>query len=151
MAVVTPPEIIARLEEAGATLLALRLGDGRPASLRAAWPEFVRDAKEAYGYTGERVRPAIPDASAITRMDEALAWIGLIPSDRYVLRRIVGARALVSPANQRHLYTWRRLGRAFHCDHKAAQRWHGQGIDLIAAGLAQRLPIAHAPRFVPRF
>ena len=30
-------------------------------------------------------------------MDEALAWIPLIPLDRNVPRRIVGARALINP------------------------------------------------------
>ena len=37
-------------------------------------------------------------------MDEAMAWISLIPLDRYVLRRIVGARSLVHPITERHLY-----------------------------------------------
>ena len=68
-------------------------------------------------------------------MDEALAWITRIPADRYVLRRIVGARALVSPVTERHLFSWRRLASTLGADHKAVQRWHAQGIGLIVASL----------------
>jgi hypothetical protein len=68
-------------------------------------------------------------------MDDALAWIPLIPRDRYVLRRIVGARSLVSPVTERHLFSWRRLGALLGADHKAIQRWHAQGIDIILAVL----------------
>jgi hypothetical protein len=69
-------------------------------------------------------------------MDEAMGWIGLIPDDRYVLRRIVGARSLVSPMTDRHIFPWRRLGAAIGADHKAVQRWHAEGIGLIVAALA---------------
>ena len=68
-------------------------------------------------------------------MDEAMGWIGVIPLDRYVLRRIVGARSLVHPVTDRHLFPWRRLGVALGADHKAVQRWHGQAIDMIVAAL----------------
>jgi hypothetical protein len=68
-------------------------------------------------------------------MDEALGWIPLIPRDRSVLRRIVGARALVNPLTDRHLYPWRRLGAMLGADHKAVQRWHAQGVDIIVSAL----------------
>jgi hypothetical protein len=69
-------------------------------------------------------------------MDEALAWIQLIGKERsYVLRRIVGARALVHPVSERYLFSWRRLATVVGADHKAVQRWHAQGIDLIVAAL----------------
>ena len=64
-----------------------------------------------------------------------MAWLSLIPVDRYVLRRIVGARSLVHPVSERHLYPWRRLGAVLGADHKAVQRWHAQGIDLIVEAL----------------
>jgi hypothetical protein len=71
-------------------------------------------------------------------MDETLGWILVIPLDRYVLRRIVGARSLVHPITERHLYPWRRLAVAIGADHKAVQRWHAQGIDLIVSALNRR-------------
>ena len=126
-----------RLEEAGATLLALP-GTGWSTRMRASSLEIVRAAIESYGWTADRVRPPVPSAVRISRMDEAMAWLLLIPSDRYVLRRIVGARSLVHPVTERHLYPWRRLAAALGADHKAVQRWHGQGIALIVSALNSR-------------
>ena len=51
------------------------------------------------------------------------------------MRRIVGARSLVHPVTDRHLFPWRRLGGALGADHKAVQRWHAEGIGLIVAAL----------------
>ena len=131
--------MIYRLEEAGAALLALP-GTGWSTRLRGSSLEIVRTAIESYGWTTNRIRPAIPSAARITRMDEAMAWIPLIPLDRYVLRRIVGARSLVHPITERHLFPWRRLASALGADHKAVQRWHAQGIDMIVSALNRRSP-----------
>jgi len=126
--------VLHRLNEAGATLLALP-DTGHSTRLRQGGLEWVRDVAETYGAASVRIRPAVPSAAAIDRMDEALAWIPRIPADKYVLRRIAGARCLVSPLNARHLYSWRRIGLALGADHKAIQRWHAQAIDLIVAML----------------
>ena len=123
-----------RLEEAGTALLCLP-STGFTTALRLSNLEIVRSAIDGYGWTERKVRPPVPSAERITRMDEALGWMALIPQDRYVLRRIVGARSLVSPVTERHLYSWRRLAGLLGADHKAIQRWHGQGIALIVAGL----------------
>ncbi len=123
-----------RLEEAGSALLALP-GTGWSTRLRTSSLEIVRTAIESYGWTASRIRPPVPSPERITRMDEAMAWISLIPTDRYVLRRIVGARSLVHPITERHLYPWRRLACALGADHKAIQRWHRQGIELIVDAL----------------
>lgn len=126
--------VVRRLEEAGATLLAIP-GSGWTTRLRTSSLEIVRTALESYGWHDSAIRPAVPSADRISRMDEAMAWISVIPLDRYVLRRIVGARSLVHPVTQRHLFTWRRLAKALGADHKAIQRWHAQGIELIVAAL----------------
>ncbi len=124
-----------RLEEAGATLLALP-GTGYSTRLKVSHLDVVQEACEAFGGAERgQVRPPVPSASQITRMDEALAWIALIPRERYVLRRIVGARSLVSPVTERHLFSWRRLGGVMGADHKAVQRWYAQGIDMIVAAV----------------
>jgi hypothetical protein len=128
--------VIYRLEEAGATLLALP-GTGWSTRLRSSSLEIVRTALEAYGWEAQRLRPAVPAADRIDRMDEALAWIPLIAASRYILRRVVGARSLVHPITDRHLYSWRRLGAALGADHKGIQRWHAQGIAMIVAALHQ--------------
>ena len=130
--------VTCRLEEAGATLLALP-GTGWSTRLRSSSLEIVRTALESYGWSAStRIRPPVPPAERITRMDEAMGWITLIPLDRYVLRRIVGARSLVHPITERHLFPWRRLAAALGADHKAVQRWHAQGIGLMVAGLNVR-------------
>jgi hypothetical protein len=71
-------------------------------------------------------------------MDEALAWVQLIPPDRYVLRRIVNARALVNPSTQRHLYGWSAIARLIGADARAVKRWHAQGIAYIAHALSEK-------------
>lgn len=126
--------VIYRLEEAGATLLALP-GTGWSTRARSSSIEVVRTALEAYGWEAARIRPAVPSAEKIDRMDEAMAWITLIQSSQYVLRRVIGARSLVHPITDRHLYSWRRLGVALGSDHKSVQRWHIQGIAMIVAAL----------------
>ena len=131
---IDPAFIVARLEEAGRTLLALPQRGYSP-GLRTNRLDIVQEAVEAYGWSEGRIRLPVPPAQRITRMDESFAWLRLIPEDRYVLRRIVGARALVSPYTDRHLYPWRRLGTLLGADHKAVQRWHAQGVGLIVQGL----------------
>ena len=126
-----------RLEEAGATLLALP-DTGYSTAMRVSRLEVMPEAAGMYASSSggtQRLRPPVPSASRITRMDEALEWILLIPRERHVIRRIVGARSLVSPVTERHVFSWRRLGGLLGADHKAVQRWHGQGIDMLVAAL----------------
>jgi len=126
--------VIYRMEEAGAALLSLP-NSGWTTRLRMSAIDVVRSALESYGWTEARIRPPVPSAEKIDRMDEAMSWLGLIPQDNYVLRRVVGARSLVHPITDRHLFSWRRLGGALGADHKAVQRWHAQGIDVIVSAL----------------
>lgn len=123
-----------RLTEAGSTLLALP-NTGPSTRLRTGGLEWIRDVPALGARTQAKIRPAIPAAAAIDRMDRALAWISTIPQDKYVLRRVVGARALVCPLTGRHVFSWRRIGLAVGADHKAVQRWHAQGVALIVAAL----------------
>lgn len=122
--------LVDMLEEAGATLLSLpsRGPSTRLAQLRI---DVVHTALESYGWQESQIRPVPPSGAAIDRMDEALRWLSLIPEERFVLRRIVGARALVHPITLRHLFPWRRLGTMLGTDHKSVQRWHKDGVQLI--------------------
>ena len=128
--------VITRLEEAGATLLALPQS-GFSTRLRTSSLDILRGAVDAYGAGEARIRPPAPSGRKIDEMEQALAWIPLIPLQRYVLRRIVGARALVNPMTGRHVFTWRRLAASVGADHKAVQRWHAQGVAMIVAALAE--------------
>ena len=126
--------VIYRLEEAGATLLAMP-STGWSTRMRGSALDIVRTVLEAYGWDPAQIRPNVPSGEKIDRMDEAMAWISLIPADRYVLRRIVGARSLIHPISDRHLFPWRRLAVTLGADHKAVQRWHAQGIAMIVKAL----------------
>ncbi|GAB0116910.1 DUF6362 family protein [Acidisoma sp. 7E03] len=140
--------VIACLEEAGATLLSLPPSGFSP-RLRTSTLPVLREAAEAYGWSTAELRPPMPSAARISRMDRAMGFLGLIPADRYVLRRIVGCRALVHPLNGRHLFSWRRLGELLGADHKAVQRWHAEGIRLIVQALRHEA-LAAAGRDHPR-
>ena len=129
-------EIVARLEAAGATLMAMpRQGYGT--HLRQMKFDVVHTALETYGWQSAVARPAVPSAADISLMDEAFGWLACIPETRYVLRRILGARALVHPLTERHLYPWRRLATLLGTDHKAVQRWHGQAVMLLVQALSR--------------
>lgn len=60
-----------------------------PRGYGSSWPEYVHDAKHAYGYHEVRMR-VIPSAADIQRMDECIAWLRFVnPEDA----RIVWLRA----------------------------------------------------------
>ncbi len=126
--------VIRRLEEAGATLLAMP-DRGHSTRLRQMRFDVVHTALEAYGWEAPPLRAPAPDATEISKMDEAFGWLRLVPDGQFVMRRIVGARALVHPLTRRHLFTWRRLANVLGADHKSVQRWHGQGVSVILRGL----------------
>jgi len=146
------PAVVTRLEAAGRTLMALP-DRGPSTRLRSSALEVLRSALEIEeAMPGAKLRLAHPSGPDIDAMDVAWGWLGLIPPDRHVLRRIVGARALVHPATDRHVFTWRRLGGLLGADHKAVQRWHAEGIARIVLGLTRsaNVTVRGLPRPVRR-
>lgn len=87
---ITVREVEDRFEEAALTLR--RLPDPPGSGARgygSGWPEYVRDARHAYGYHEVRMR-VVPSAADIQRMEDCLDWLRLIdPEDA----RIVWLRA----------------------------------------------------------
>lgn len=69
----TQDEVVRRLREAGDTVRRLPKPRG-PIGFGSGWPDVVRDAREAYGYTEGRLRPAAPTPRAIDRMEEVFTW-----------------------------------------------------------------------------
>lgn len=130
-----PELIIHRLEQAGATLMAMRTKSPYPTGYRSGMPEVLREAIEAYGWSEAEVRPAVPSSAAIDAMDRTFGWLNLIPNHRHVLRRIVAARLLVSPITGKHLAQWKALAVTVRADYRAVQRWHSQGVAIIVAAL----------------
>ncbi|MDD2705323.1 MAG: DUF6362 family protein [Acidocella sp.] len=123
-------EIVERFEAAGATLLAMP-ARGYSTHMRTINFDVVHSALDAYGWSAAAIRPPAPSSAEITAMDETFGWLALIPESQYVLRRIVGARALVHPLSGRHLFPWRRIAVMLGADHKSIQRWHGHAVELI--------------------
>jgi hypothetical protein len=130
--------VVGRLEEAGRTILILPEA-ARWSRLTTHMQSFMAETIQREGYAAGALK-LTAEPAAIDRMDEAFGWLSLIAMDRYVLRRIVGARSLVNPLTGKHLYSWRRVAGLLRCDHKAVQRWHAQGIDLIVQVLRERHP-----------
>lgn len=136
--VYTAELVIERFREAGATLYALQVSGCRPAGYRAAWPEIVRtfaELVEALPERRKRLEP--PSAAAISRMDQTMSWLRLIPDDRRMLRRIVCARALVNPVTERAVMSWRNIAARVGASHTAVRTWHDNGIDMIVQRLQE--------------
>jgi hypothetical protein len=129
--------IIARLEDAGRVFLALP-DRGPSLGVRTGHPDVVHEVVEAYGYGEIRTRVPVPSSIRITRMEMAFGWVALIPNEQHKLRRIVLWRMLVHPLNDRHMRSWRVIGRDMGIDHNTAQRWHDRAICIIATELRAR-------------
>ena len=132
----TPEEIVLPQEPAAATLIRLP-GKGYTTRLRQMRFEIVHTALEAYGWEVPKLRAPVPCAADISAMDEAFSWLALIPEGSFLLRRILGARALVHPLTLRHVFSWRRLAATLGADHKAVQRWHGNGVKILRKRLQE--------------
>ena len=130
----TANDVEDRLEQAGRTLLALPWAGCFPAGLTCLWPE-------AGG--GEARRYALPTAWAITEMDEAYRWIGLIsdpdPDRLTMMRRLVLMRSLVIPDSPEtqpgYRHKWSSLAQLFGLHRETLKTRWGRGIDLIVARL----------------
>lgn len=130
----TPREIEDRLEEAALTLKRLphppssgARGYGR------SWPDYVHEAKYAYGYEPARMR-VIPNAREIQRMEEALNWLALIGGDSEQQaadnRRIVWMRA--------EGHRWQTICRHVGCVRSTAWRRWTASLLTIAKALKRR-------------
>ena len=130
--------MISRLEEAGATFLALPEAKWT-VQVQSSGLSMIRTVLNAYNWQPPETGVRVPREEEIDSADEAMAWISLIPLDRYVLRKIVAMRSLVHPLSGDHLFPWKRLAVTLGADQKAVQRWHTQGIDIIVKALCSQL------------
>lgn len=124
----TPEFVAGQLGRAGMTLLAMHITGVRPAGMRGYWPAIP-------GAICDDGRPAPPSARRISEMDQALGWIVLIPEDQARLRRLVGARALISPRTEKPIFSWRVLGEQLGCHHNTAKTLWLEAIEIIVLAL----------------
>ncbi|MDO5606809.1 MAG: DUF6362 family protein, partial [Paracoccus sp. (in: a-proteobacteria)] len=90
----TPRDIEDRFEEAALTLRRLPNPPGSgPRGYGSAWPEYIHEAKHAYGYHEARMR-VVPNPAEIQRMEECLTWLRWLEPDdaRIVWMRAEGCR-----------------------------------------------------------
>lgn len=95
-------------------------------------PELTEMAKAAGNERGI-ARPPVPDARAITSMDEAYAWLSVIANRTY--RRIVAVRSLTEHHTGEPVFSWQRIGAKVGASHTACRQWHAKGIGLIVRHL----------------
>lgn len=114
------------LEWAGQKLLAMKIPSPYPKIPTAAWPTFAQDFHAAYGYTEATLRAAIPHSKEIQLMDEILLLPSLVSDPN--IRRLLHARALITPVAQRRLYSWTKLGKMLRTDRRAVARLHEKGL-----------------------
>lgn len=136
-----PSEIRDWLEWAGSQMLSLSVPRIRPSSYRSFWPEIPPDPIVAYGFNPTRLRPPPPGSEAIKIMDGIFDLILLVPHIQ--TRRILQARALVSPLNGRYLYGWTTLAVILHSNRKAIAAEHKKGLRLISS----QIPTVSLARF----
>ena len=109
----TPREIEDRFEEAAITLRRIPNPPGSgPRGYGQSWPEYVHEAKHAYGYDEVRIR-IIPSAAEIQRMEECIDWLRwLAPDDA----KLIWFRA--------EGYRWRQVCIKIGCVRQTAwRRW----------------------------
>lgn len=132
-----------RLDQAGRTLMCMYTS-GRPRGFTTAWPDYPYERMDYANWHG-MPEQKFPRATKkqVDMMHEVLdSWMPKITSIDQ--RRIVQMRMLINPITDKHLYSWRRIGRKLHMDHKRVKRECEQAIvemafKLHAAGMMAAL------------
>ena len=135
----TAEALISELEDALRTLSAL---PRRGPSTRLAQLQLptLSDGRPPAPEASTRLSLPTPSAAAISRMDRTLAWMSLLPADRFTLRRIVLLRVVTNFASGKPM-SWPKIAQAIGADKAALSRWHAQAIEIICRRLnAQRVP-----------
>jgi len=115
-----------RLKDAGRTLMRTPATGTKPQGHKSNWPEIVREAQEAYGYTEEKPIWGRPTMAQITRMEEVMDWLLLIENPK--TRSIVIARMLTHPLDDTPILSWRRLGRKINKNYQTVRNWYFEGV-----------------------
>ena len=128
--------ITLRVREAWESLR--RLPNSSVPGYRTAWPDVVRDYRDAYGYAAPtlRLKPASPQA--IDRMHETFTWFVFVGS-----RQKTRALWLIDGCGMGP----RRAGDILGCHRNTARAWRNDALDLISEGLRKstvaRVRIVH--------
>ncbi|MBP0492857.1 DUF6362 family protein [Pararoseomonas indoligenes] len=124
-----------RLCDATDTLRALPGRGCFPAGFRTNWPAEALAMAEAAPAGDDDLPRKIPTARQIDQMDEAFQWIGFIPGEHVVHRRIVLLRSLISVRQKKNLLSWRQIGEKLGMEHRTVQRRFAEAIGWICQEL----------------
>ncbi len=138
--------IIARLEEAGRTIMQTPMHkNGIPAPPRSAWPQVCQNYWDVFGPAEQGgtiesraeaqnvVTKLLPSSAAEDRCTEAYYWLFHIKVAKH--SKIVAARMLMHPVDDRHIKTFHKLSLEWGRREQTVRRWHRRGIDDIVQGL----------------
>jgi hypothetical protein len=125
----TAEDIRLWLEWAGSKLLAMNIASPAPKDSGSYWPEYRQD-NQAYGYTQNRLRAGLPNRHEIDLMDEILGLPSLV--NDITIRRILNARALVTPVANRYVYSWSKIAIMIYSERRRVVRLHFIGLCEIA-------------------
>jgi hypothetical protein len=123
----TVEQLVIRLEEAARVLrlVALTRGSRPPKGAGSGWPDYRRDAVEAYGWQTASAGKIQPSAAEIAAMDEVLRWMA-----QYWSPAALHAARLPRDAGQ---VAWQRLTRV-PIPKIATQRWERYGLQRSLKG-----------------
>lgn len=129
----TLEQLVIRLEDAARVLrlVALSRGSRPPQGAGSGWPDYRRDAVEAYGYQAASAGRIQPSAAEIAAMDEVLRWMA-----QHWSPAALEAARLPRDAGQ---VAWQRLTRV-PIPKIATQRWERYGLRRIKGKDGPRPP-----------
>ena len=147
--------VIRRLEDAGRTIMQSPMPKhGMPAGHKSNWPDVVQRFWDVMGHAEhdeERGGTAAdraneyndtkitPSNKAEDECREALHWLWYIKKPKH--RRIVAARMLMHPVDDKHIKTFRALSNEWGVTEITIRSWHSSGIDSIVLALAGWWPV----------
>lgn len=133
-------EVKRRIEEAGRTALMLPGGQIGPTGYKSCWPDYVRRFEDMVGVLHRNKRTKLmATPRQIDEYDEVEIWLAGLKRhcDRKKIphvSRAVGYGMLRRPSGRR-VYSWRKVAKKLHCNHKTARVWYESGIDIITKQL----------------
>ncbi len=129
--------VMARLADAGRTLMALWVRGVRPAGYGSGMPEYGHDVEDLRDQMPDLDKVDQPASREVTEMDRVLEWVRLIPDTKVHWRRVVGLRMLVNPRTDRPVMSWKRIATELRSEPKMVENVWYAGVDLIVVGLNQ--------------
>jgi hypothetical protein len=133
-----------RVEEAGKTLLMIPNTGVWPMRYASTWPEVLREWEDMLGCNLELDPPRIrPTMKQMNEYAEVMDWVVMLATYCREKHFVHVAKAIgygmLHRQDGRRLLSWRKLGTLLGTDHKRAQAWYDDGIEIIARILNKRV------------